>query len=159
MEYVRKGKWSQHKNSFTLLTGNFLEFFEFNLYGAYAKFFSDTFLKGISESSGLFYSLAIFAAGFLARPLGALVFGHIGDRFGRKTALIFSVFGMSFATFIIGVLPIPESPGIIIPVALLSSRIIQGISCGGEYNGVTVYLHEQYINNRGIGNRQCIFFR
>jgi MFS transporter, MHS family, proline/betaine transporter len=127
---------------YSILLGNFLEFFEFSLYGVYALLFSEIFFSQPNESLGYLYTLSVFATGFFMRPFGAIIFGHIGDRYGRKKALLYSILGMSFATFGIGILPTAGQIGIVAPIILVILRMIQGISCGGEYTGSNVYLYE-----------------
>ena len=134
---------------FVFLLGNCLEIFEFSLYGIYSKLFAEMFFSSLSQNYGMILSLGIFAAGFIARPFGAIIFGYIGDRYGRKRALIFSASLMFIATFGMGILPSSSQCGIIAPILLLSLRIMQGISCGGEYNGVGVYLFEYFKGRPG----------
>lgn len=137
------------KTIFFALSGNFIEIFEFSLFGIFASVISNIFFS--NSIYGTLYSLIILSTGFLARPLGAVIFGHIGDRYGRRPALLASIALMSLATFGIGVLPSPHQIGIIAAFILLFLRIIQGISCGGEYIGIVVYLFEHFPHEkRGI---------
>ena len=128
------------------LSGNFIEMFEFSLFGIFASVISKVFFS--NSVYGTLYSLIILSTGFLARPLGAAIFGHIGDRYGRRPALIASTALMSLATFGIGILPPPYEIGFIAPFILLLLRVIQGISCGGEYIGTVVYLFEHFSSKK-----------
>lgn len=138
----------KRKATCAILLGNFLEIFEFSLYGIYSKTFASIFF--VHLPLGMIYSSLIFFSGFLARPVGALIFGHIGDKYGRRTVLITSIFLMSTATFCIGLLPLPCHIGIASPILLLLLRILQGISCGGEYTGIVIYLFEKFPSHPGI---------
>ena len=133
---------SRIKNTMAVSLGSFLELFEFSLYGIYAQLFSKIFFDEQDSNVSIAYSLGIFAVGFLARPIGAFIFGHIGDKYGRVRSLLISIPIMFFSTFSIGLLPTYQEIGIAAPLLLLVLRILQGISVGGEYNGATVYLTE-----------------
>jgi len=146
MENVKK----KYGNITPVLMGNFLEILEFSLYGIFAKTFSDIFFEGVAN--GFLYSLIIFSSGFLARPLGGILFGYIGDVYGRRKALILSILLMSLSTLAIGLLPLPETIGIASPLCLLVLRIMQGVSCGGEYIGITIYLIERYPGRLGTAS-------
>lgn len=138
-----------HKNKlYPFLIGNFLELFEFSLYGIFSKEFSNIFFKDVGQ--GTFYSLSIFASGFLARPVGGIIFGHIGDKYGRRVSLILSITLMSLSTLGIATLPLPEKIGIFAPLLLLMFRLLQGISCGGEYIGLTILLFEKFTRRPGL---------
>ncbi len=130
-----------------ILSGNFIEIFEFSLFGIFASSISNLFFNNVVY--GTIYSLAILSIGFLARPIGAIILGHIGDRHGRRPALILSIAIMSLSTFCIGILPLPDQIGIGAPLLLLFLRILQGVSCGGEYIGVVVYLFEYFPKKPG----------
>jgi MHS family proline/betaine transporter-like MFS transporter len=127
-----------------------LELFEFSLYGIYSQLFSSIFFASSVPALGLFYSFSIFAVGFLARPIGALILGHIGDKYGRIKALLAAALLMSISTFAIGLLPTYQQIGILAPIALLILRIAQGLSVGGEYVGANVYLSESLTNRREL---------
>ncbi len=144
--------WRNLPSSIPLLLGNFLEILEFALFGIFSGIFSRVFFQDIKQ--GMIYSLAIFAAGFLARPIGGIIFGHIGDRYGRRLALVLSISAMSSATLSIGFLPDPAYIGLAAPFLLLFFRIIQGISCGGEYTGISIFMYENYPQTRGTA---CAF--
>lgn len=96
-------------------------------------------------------ALLTFALGFMSRPLGALIFGHIGDRKGRKGTFLYTILIMGIATVLIGFLPTFEQAGIVAPLLLMALRIIQGIAMGGEYGGAAIYVAEHApANKRGV---------
>lgn len=121
--------------------GNFVEWFEFTAYGFFASSIAATFFPTDGVSS-LLATFATFAVSFVVRPLGALVFGHLGDRLGRRGTLSAAVLGMSVATFAIGLLPGYHTAGLLGPVLLVIARIVQGFSAGGEFGGATAFLVE-----------------
>lgn len=125
------------------LSGNVLEWFDFAVYGYLAPVLATQFFPTSSLLASLLLTYSVFAIGFLFRPLGAIIFGHIGDTRGRKTALVFSSMAMAIPTFLIGILPNFESIGIAAPLLLITCRIFQGLSLGGEFTGSFVYLIEQ----------------
>ena len=113
--------------------GTAMEWYDYILYGtASAIVFTKLFFPADDIAVATLLSFATFAAGFIARPLGALVFGHIGDRIGRRSAVVGSILLMGFATGLIGVLPVYETAGVFAALALLLLRLCQGISAGGE---------------------------
>lgn len=123
--------------------GTTIEYYDYACYGIAASLvFADLFFPAADPLVGTLLSLASFAAGYIARPLGALVFGHLGDRLGRKNTLIFTLILMGAATFTIGVLPTYQSIGITAPALLLLARILQGVSAGGEYGGAVLMTVE-----------------
>jgi len=126
------------------VAGNALEWYDFFLYStAAALVFGELFFpKGTDPLIGTLGAFAGFAVGFAARPLGGVVFGHIGDRFGRKGALVWTLSIMGGATFLIGVLPTYAQVGIWAPVLLLALRILQGIAAGGEWGGGVLMISE-----------------
>lgn len=129
---------NKKKEIFASIFGNALEFYDFTLYGVFAKVFADLFFPNHS----LIASWGAFAAGFLMRPVGGIFFGYIGDKFGRKKALMFSLMLMGLPTFIIGVLPSYYTIGIFAPIILVLCRLLQGICTGGEYNGAAIFALE-----------------
>ena len=133
--------------------GNALEFYEFTIYAIFAPYFAKEFFVTDSEVVSLIISWGGFSVAFITRPLGALVFGYIGDKLGRKIALSFSILVMASATLAIGFLPTYAEAGLFSPITLIVLRMIQGISTGGEYNGAAIYLIEkfQYKNSGFIG--------
>lgn len=123
-------------------TGTAFEWYDFFVYGAVAPVIARNFFSQLDETSGLLASLALFATGFLFRPLGALVFGWLGDRFGRKGAFLATVVIMGGATFAIGLLPTYAQAGGVGTVLLIIIRILQGLALGGEYGGAAIYVAE-----------------
>lgn len=123
--------------------GTALEWYDFFLFGtAAALVFNDLFFSGMSGTGATLASLATFGVGFLARPLGAVIFGQIGDKMGRRPALIISIVLIGVATGIIGLLPTFDSIGIWAPIALVTLRLLQGIAVGGEWGGATTMAIE-----------------
>jgi MHS family proline/betaine transporter-like MFS transporter len=128
--------------------GNVLEWYDFALFGVLAPFIAAHFFPNEDPLAGLISSYAVFAIGFLARPLGGIIFGHIGDRFGRRQALALSVGLMAVPTFLMGFLPTYQSVGIWAPVLLIALRLVQGVSAGGEFSGSIIFLVEQAPDHR-----------
>jgi MHS family proline/betaine transporter-like MFS transporter len=128
--------------------GNALEFYDFTLYGVFAMKMGQVFFPLADPLASLLASLAAFASGFLMRPVGAILFGHIGDKFGRKTALTVSIIGIGFPTVTIGLTPSYAEIGILAPIIVVASRLVQGICTGGEYNGAAIYCLEELQNKR-----------
>ncbi|MEP9378075.1 MFS transporter [Aquabacter sp. CN5-332] len=122
--------------------GNLLEWYDFAAYGFLASIFAKNFFPAASPFIGLISAFGIFAASFLMRPLGAVVFGHIGDRYGRRLALYVSAGMMTVSTVVIGLLPTYATIGALAPVLLLVLRLLQGVSIGGEYTTAAIFLGE-----------------
>ena len=122
--------------------GTAFEWYDFFVFGSLTQVISRTFFSGLPETAGYVAALALFGAGFLFRPIGALVFGRIGDRLGRKGAFLVTVTLMGGATFAIGLLPSYAQAGIAAPGLLVLMRIIQGFALGGEYGGAAIYVAE-----------------
>jgi len=125
------------------IIGNMLEWYDFAIYGYFAAQIGRTFFPGKDEVTQVLSAFGIFAVGFLMRPLGGAVVGHIGDRFGRQTALTFSVTAMAVPTFLVGVLPGYQTLGLAAPIILTLLRMLQGVSVGGECPTSLVFLFEQ----------------
>jgi len=125
------------------LTGNILEWFDFAVYGYLTPILATQFFPATDQFTSILLTYSVFAIGFLFRPLGAMIFGHIGDTWGRKSALVTSSLMMAIPTFCIGLLPNYEAIGLLAPALLITCRIFQGISIGGEFTGSIVYLVEQ----------------
>lgn len=127
--------------------GTTFEWYDFFVFGSLTGVISKTFFTGLPETAGFAAALALFGAGFLFRPLGALVFGRIGDRKGRKGAFLATVLLMGGATVAIGLLPSYNQAGLIGPILLILMRIIQGFALGGEYGGAAIYVAEHAPND------------
>jgi metabolite-proton symporter len=132
--------------------GTTIEFYDFFIFGtAAALVFPTLFFPGESPLLGALLSFATFGVGFLARPLGGIVFGHYGDRIGRKKMLVISLVGMGSATFLMGLLPGYEAIGILAPILLALLRLVQGFCVGGEWGGATLMAVEHApIGKRGF---------
>jgi MHS family proline/betaine transporter-like MFS transporter len=128
--------------------GNLLEWYDFALYGYFAATIGRTFFPHEDPLAQLLSAYGIFAIGFVVRPLGGVVVGHIGDRFGRGTALTVSVAAMAVPTFLIGVLPGYQTLGLLAPILLTALRMIQGISVGGESSISMIFMVEQATEGR-----------
>ena len=122
--------------------GNVLEWYDFALYGYFAPVFAATFFPSEQPSVSLLSAFGVFAIGFLARPLGALLFGYIGDTLGRREALAWSIILMAIPTVVVGLLPAYATIGIAAPLALTCCRFLQGLSVGGEFTGSVTFLVE-----------------
>jgi len=122
--------------------GNLVEWFDFYAYSAFALYFAKSFFPAESQTAQLLNAAAIFAVGFLMRPVGGWLFGHMADRHGRRMALTVSVMMMCFGSLIIAVTPTYAAIGIAAPAILLLARLIQGLSLGGEYGTSATYLSE-----------------
>lgn len=133
---------------FSVTLGGTLEWYEFFLYAYLAPLISKNFFPDQSNFSGLINTLLIFAVGFFSRPLGALFFGHIGDRYGRKAALITSIIMITIPSFAIGCLPTFLEMGFFAPLMLLCMRLLQGFLVGGEISGIMCYLVEDAAKER-----------
>ncbi len=130
------------------IIGNVIEYYDFALIGFLAVMMGNLFFPSNDPFLSLLGSFGAFAAGMVMRPVGALVFGHIGDRIGRRFALMSSLLMMALPTFLIGFLPTYAQIGIMAPILLVLLRMIQGLSVGGEYASSIVYLVEQSSPNR-----------
>ncbi|MEH6306969.1 MFS transporter [Olivibacter sp. CPCC 100613] len=128
--------------------GNLVEWYDWYAYSAFTIYFSGSFFPGNDRTLQLLNTAAIFAVGFLMRPLGGYVFGVIGDRFGRKKSMTLSVLLMSFGSLIIACSPTYRQVGMIAPAVLLMARLLQGLSVGGEYGVSATYLSEMATPNR-----------
>lgn len=124
------------------LLGNGLEWYDFAIFGYFAPIFSRQFFPTTSSLVSLMNTFAIFAVGFLCRPLGAYIFGRLGDQQGRKAALLLSMLLMALSTSLMGILPTYDQVGITAPILLTLLRIFQGISLGGEYTGSLSFIIE-----------------
>ncbi len=125
------------------MIGNVLEWYDFAIYGYFATAIGRQFFPHEDPVAQLLSAFGVFALGYLMRPVGGALIGHIGDRFGRRGALTFSVTAMAIPTFLIGVLPGYSMLGLLAPAALTLLRMVQGLSVGGEYTSSMVFLVEQ----------------
>jgi MFS family permease len=140
--------WSMARVITASSAGTAFEWYDFFIFGALAQTISKVFFAGLDPTSALIAALGLFAAGFAFRPLGAIIFGVIGDRLGRKGAFLITVSLMGGATFAIGLLPTYASAGIAAPALLIFMRILQGIALGGEYGGAAIYVAEHAPNDK-----------
>ena len=122
--------------------GTVFEWYDFYLYGSLAAIIAKQFFSGVNETAGFIFALAAFAAGFLVRPFGALVFGRLGDLVGRKYTFLITILIMGVSTFGVGLLPNYATIGIAAPIILVSLRVLQGLALGGEYGGAATYVAE-----------------
>ena len=134
--------WSMARVIVASSAGTAFEWYDFFIFGSLAPVISKVFFAGLDPTPALIAALALFAAGFAFRPLGALIFGVVGDRLGRKGAFLVTVSLMGAATFLIGLLPTHAQAGALGPALLIVLRILQGIALGGEYGGAAIYVAE-----------------
>jgi MFS family permease len=132
----------QKKVIFASSLGTVFEWYDFYLYGSLAAIIAKQFFSGLDSGSAFIFALLAFAAGFIVRPFGALVFGRLGDMIGRKYTFLVTIVIMGLSTFIVGLLPNYASIGVAAPVILIALRMLQGLALGGEYGGAAVYVAE-----------------
>ena len=128
--------------------GTVFEWYDFYLYGSLAAIIARQFFTNLDPTSAFIFALLAFAAGFLVRPFGALVFGRLGDRVGRKHTFLITIVIMGAATFLVGVLPGYATLGVAAPVILIALRLLQGLALGGEYGGAATYVAEHAPSHR-----------
>ena len=128
--------------------GTIFEWYDFCLYGSLAAIIGAQFFSSFPEATRNVFALLAFAAGFLVRPFGALVFGRLGDLVGRKYTFLITILIMGISTFVVGLLPSYETIGWLAPVTLIALRMLQGLALGGEYGGAVVYVAEHAPNGR-----------
>lgn len=133
---------SAFKSIFIVASGNFLEMFDFMVFGYYATYISKAFFPTGSEFASLLLTLMTFGAGFLMRPVGALVLGAYVDRHGRRKGLLLTLGLMALGTLAIAITPTYAQIGLAAPLIILAGRLVQGLSAGVEVGGVSVYLNE-----------------
>ncbi|MBX9621948.1 MAG: MFS transporter [Alphaproteobacteria bacterium] len=138
----------QVKTVFAAMAGTALEFYDITLYGFFASLFAPLFFPSTNPTISLMASLGTFAAGFLMRPLGGVFFGYVGDRYGRKKALVIAIFLVTLPTVTIGLVPTYAEIGILAPLILILCRLLQGVCVGGEYGGAAVFISEQIQGKR-----------
>lgn len=122
--------------------GTVFEWYDFYLYGSLAGFITQHFFSGVNETTGYIFALLAFAAGFAVRPFGAIVFGRLGDLWGRKNTFLVTMLLMGLSTFVVGLLPSYETIGVAAPILLIVLRLVQGLALGGEYGGAATYVAE-----------------
>src|SRR3974390_1012877 len=133
---------AQHRIIAAGVIGNVLEWYDFAIYGYFAAAIGRQFFPHEDAVAQLLSAFGVFALGYLMRPIGGALVGHIGDQFGRRAALTFSVTAMAIPTFLIGLLPGYAMLGLWAPTALTLLRMVQGLSVGGEYTSSVVFLVE-----------------
>jgi MFS transporter, MHS family, proline/betaine transporter len=140
------------------MIGNALEWYDFALYGYFATTIGSLFFPKFSTVASLLATFGVFAAGFIMRPLGGAIFGHIGDKIGRKKALLWSIYLMAIPTTLIGLLPTYEQIGWLAPLLLTFIRLAQGLSMGGEFTGSMIFVVENaQQHNRGLYGSWVVF--
>jgi MFS family permease len=147
METTAEGAKAPKKQNEVLVigassVGTMFEWYDFFLYGSLVTYINQHFFTGVNETTGFILALATFAAGFLVRPFGALVFGRVGDIVGRKNTFLVTMIIMGASTFAVGLLPGSEQIGILAPILLVALRVLQGLAIGGEYGGAAIYVAE-----------------
>ena len=138
----------ERKVIFASSLGTVFEWYDFYLYGSLAAIIAKQFFSGLDAGSAFIFALLAFAAGFIVRPFGALVFGRLGDLIGRKYTFLVTILLMGGATFIVGILPTYETIGVAAPVILIILRMLQGLALGGEYGGAATYVAEHAPHGR-----------
>jgi MFS family permease len=138
----------ERKVIFASSLGTVFEWYDFYLYGSLAPIIAKQFFAGTDPNTAFIFALLAFAAGFIVRPFGALVFGRLGDMIGRKYTFLVTILIMGLSTFTVGLLPAYASIGIAAPVILISLRLLQGLALGGEYGGAATYVAEHAPNDK-----------
>ncbi|AJD43320.1 MFS transporter [Rhizobium sp. SEMIA 4085] len=138
----------EKKVIFASSLGTVFEWYDFYLYGSLATYIGATFFSQYPETTRNIFALLAFAAGFLVRPFGALVFGRLGDLVGRKYTFLITILIMGLSTFLVGILPGAASIGIAAPIILVALRLLQGLALGGEYGGAATYVAEHAPHGR-----------
>jgi MFS family permease len=150
-EELQHRPWSMSRVIIASSAGTAFEWYDFFIFGSLAPVIGKAFFSALDPTPALIAALGLFAAGFAFRPLGALIFGMVGDRVGRKGAFLATVSLMGGATFLIGLLPTYAKAGAIAPGLLILLRILQGVALGGEYGGAAIYVAEHSTaDRRGI---------
>jgi MFS family permease len=138
----------EKKVIFASSLGTVFEWYDFYLYGSLAAIIAKQFFAGLDPTSAFIFALLAFAAGFIVRPFGALVFGRLGDMIGRKYTFLVTILIMGASTFIVGILPGYNTIGAAAPVTLIVLRLLQGLALGGEYGGAATYVAEHAPHGR-----------
>jgi len=147
-ESVKSVGTEEKKVIFASSLGTVFEWYDFYLYATLAPFFAALFFPSGNETAALLSAFATYAAGFLVRPFGAIVFGRIGDLVGRKYTFLITILFMGGATFLVGLLPTFQTIGWAAPVLLVTLRLVQGLALGGEYGGAATYVAEHAPHSR-----------
>jgi MFS family permease len=138
----------ERKVIFASSLGTVFEWYDFYLYGSLAAIIAKKFFAGTDPNTGFIFALLAFAAGFIVRPFGALLFGRLGDMIGRKYTFLITILIMGGSTFVVGLLPSYATIGISAPIILVTLRILQGLALGGEYGGAATYVAEHAPNGK-----------
>ena len=139
---------SRKRVFFSAIAGNILEYYDFTVYSVFSIVIGKAFFSHESEFVQVLGSLAVFAVGFVTRPIGGILFGYIGDRYGRRIALICSMLGMTIPTFAMGLIPGYDVIGYYAPLLLVIMRLLQGLCISGEGAGAAIFVLEHYGNLR-----------
>jgi len=140
------------KKSFPVLLGTIVEYYDYSLYGFCPLILAAAFLPSTNPSVALIATYGVFAIGSLSKPIGSLIFGWIGDNFGRKAALNVTITGIALPTFIIGCMPTYEQIGFLASIALIGCRFLQGVFVAGEYDGAALYVIEHAQKQKALGS-------
>ncbi len=138
----------EKKVIFASSLGTVFEWYDFYLYGSLAAIIAKQFFSGLDPNAAFIFALLAFAAGFIVRPFGALVFGRLGDMIGRKYTFLVTILIMGVSTFVVGILPNYASIGVAAPIILIALRMLQGLALGGEYGGAATYVAEHAPHGR-----------
>ncbi|WP_199226697.1 MFS transporter [Acidovorax sp. HMWF029] len=138
----------ERKVIFASSLGTVFEWYDFYLYGSLAAIIAKQFFSGLDPQAAFIFALLAFAAGFIVRPFGALVFGRLGDMIGRKYTFLVTILLMGASTFIVGILPNYATIGVAAPIILIVLRMLQGLALGGEYGGAATYVAEHSPHGR-----------
>ena len=141
---MRTGRMTREEKFviFASSLGTVFEWYDFYLYAVLAPFFASLFFPAGNDTAALLSAFATYAAGFLVRPFGALIFGRVGDLVGRKYTFLVTIMVMGTSTFLVGLLPTYANIGWLSPVLLVTLRLLQGLAVGGEYGGAATYVAE-----------------
>src|ERR1700751_541288 len=147
-ESIKSMGTEERKVIFASSLGTVFEWYDFYLYAVLAPFFAALFFPPGNDTAALLSAFATYAAGFLVRPFGAIVFGRIGDLVGRKYTFLITIVLMGFSTFAVGLMPTYAQIGVWAPLILVTLRLVQGLALGGEYGGAATHVAEHSPPNR-----------